>query len=98
MGGISNSQIEDVIKRISDKDLLNNFVGVFPSDHMKRFINHSAMIEEKKGKYPFIIANTDDSDKKGTHWWSILNIEPKNELFFFRFFWFRRSKAVYYPR
>ena len=41
------------------------------------------MIEEKKGKYPFIIANTDDSDKKGTHWWSISNIEPKNEIFFF---------------
>ena len=82
MGGISNFQIEDAIKRIGDKDLLNNFVRVLPLDHMKRFINHSAMIEEKKGKYPFIIANTDDSDKKGTHWWSISNIEPKNEIFF----------------
>ena len=41
------------------------------------------MIEEKKGKYPFIIANTDASNKKGTHWWSILNIESRNELFFF---------------
>ena len=56
--------LNNAIKRISDKDLLNNFVGVFPSDHMKRFINHSAMIEEKKGKYPFIIANTDDVMKK----------------------------------
>ena len=50
---------------------------------MNRFINHSAMIEEKKGKYPFIIANTDADNEKGTHWWSILNIEPRNELFFF---------------
>ena len=41
------------------------------------------MIEEKKGKYPFIIANIDANNKKGTHWWSILDIEPKNELFFF---------------
>ena len=41
------------------------------------------MIEEKKGKYPFIIANTDANNKKRTHWWSILNVEPKNELFFF---------------
>ena len=41
------------------------------------------MIEEKKGKYSFIIAITDANKKKGTHWWSILNIEPKNELFFF---------------
>ena len=83
MSGISNFQIEDAIKRIGDEDLLNNFVGVFPSNHMNKFINHSAMIEEKKGKYPFIIANTDDSSEKGTHWWSILNIEPRNELFSF---------------
>ena len=40
------------------------------------------MIEEKKGKYPFITANTDPSNKKGMRWWSILKIEPRNELFF----------------
>ena len=83
MGGISNFHTENAIKKIGDEDLLDNFVGVFPSNYMNRFINHSAMIEEKKGKYPFIIANTDANNKKGTHWWSILNIEPKNELFFF---------------
>ena len=68
MAGISNFQIEDAIKRIVDEDLLNNFVGVFRSNHMNKFINHSEMIKEKKGKYPFIIANTDDSSEKGTHW------------------------------
>ena len=83
MAGISNFQIEDAIKRIGDEDLLNNFVGVFASNDMNKFTNHSEMIKEKKGKYPFIIPNTDDSSEKGTHWWSILNIEPKNELFFF---------------
>ena len=83
MGVISNFQIENAIKKIGDEDLLDNVVGVFPSNCMNRFINHSAMIEEKKGKYPFIIGNTDANNKKGTHWWSILNIEPKNELFFF---------------
>ena len=67
MSGISNFQIEDAIKKISDEDRLNNFVGVFPSNHMYKFINHSAMLEEKKSKYPFIIANTDDSSEKGTH-------------------------------
>ena len=35
------------------------------------------------GEYPFIIANTDDSEKEGTHWWSILDIEPKTDIFFF---------------
>ena len=30
---------------------------------MNKFINHSAMISSSKGKYPFIIANTDTSEK-----------------------------------
>ena len=83
MGGISNFQIEDAIKKIGDKDLSKNFVGVFPSNYMNKFINHAAMIEDKKGKYPFIIANTDSSEKKGLHWWTILDIEPRNDFFFF---------------
>ena len=83
MGGISNFQIEEAIATIGVKDLLENFVGVFPSNYMNKFTNHGAMIEDKKGKFPFIIANTDSSDKKGTHWWSILDIDPKNEIFFF---------------
>ena len=50
---------------------------------MNKFINHAAMIEDKKGKYPFIIAYTDANDKTGTHWWRILDTEPRNEIFFF---------------
>ena len=61
---------------------MDNFVGVFPSDYLNKFVNHAAMINNS-GKYPFIIANTDDSQKDGTHWWSILNIEPKTDFFFF---------------
>ena len=83
MGGISNFQIEEAIAKIDDKDLLENFVGVFPSNYINKFINHAAMIDYKKGKFPFIIANRDSSDRKGTHWWSILDIDPKNDIFFF---------------
>ena len=83
MAGISNLQIEDAIKKIGDKDLLENFVGVFLSSYMNKFINHATMIEDKKGKYPFIIANRDSSDKDGVHWWSILDIGPRNDIFFF---------------
>ena len=82
MGGISNYQIEDAFKKIGDEDLLENFFGVFPSSYMKRFINHAAMLSDR-GKYPWIIANTDASDKPGVHWWSILDIEPKTDIFFF---------------
>ena len=83
MGGISNFQIENAIKKIGDEDLSKNFVGVFPSNYMNKFINHAAMIEDKKGKYPFIISNTVANDKTGTHWLSILDIEPRNKTFFF---------------
>ena len=82
MNGISNTKREKAFKEIYDPDLLNNFVGVFPSDNLNKFGNHAAMINNS-GKYPFIIANTDDSEKEGTHWWSILDIEPKTDIFFF---------------
>ena len=82
MEGISNFQIETAIKSIGDNDLLNNFVGVFPSNYMNRFIDHASMISSK-GKYPIIIVNTDSSEKPGVHWWSILDIELKTDIFFF---------------
>ena len=40
-------------------------------------------MSEKKGRYRFIIGNADISDKDGTHWWSIMDIEPKNDLLIF---------------
>ena len=75
--GISNFQIENAIANIGDNDLTNNFVGVFPSNCMNKFIDHAAMMTEKRGKYPFIIANTDTSSNQGTHWWSILDMNQK---------------------
>ena len=81
MGGISNFQIEEAFKKIDDEDLLDNFIEVFPSNYMNKFINHVAMIKDS-GKFPFIIANTDASNKPGVHWWSILDIEPRSDIFF----------------
>ena len=81
--GISNFQIKNAIKNVKHEDLDDCFVGVFPSNHMNKFINHAVMISEKKGKYPFVIVNTDSSEKGDTHWWSILDIEPKTDIFFF---------------
>ena len=49
---------------------------------MNRFIDHASMISDQ-GKYPFIIANRDASDKPGVHWWSILDIDHRNDIFFF---------------
>ena len=81
--GISNLQIKNAIRNIRDEDLDDNFVGVFPSNRMNKFINDAAMISKKKGKYHFVIANTDSSEKGGTHWWSIPDIEPKTDIIFF---------------
>ena len=80
---ISNFHLENAIGNTGDEDLNNNFVGVFPSNCMNKFINHSAMTSSKKGKYPFVIANTESSEKEGTHWWSIIDIDPKTDIFFF---------------
>ena len=52
--GISNFQIEHAFKNIEDEDINNNFVDVFPSNYMNKFIDHKMMISEKKGKYPFL--------------------------------------------
>ena len=82
MGCISNFQIEKAFQKISDPDLSSNFVGVFPSNYMNKFINHAAMINDSE-KFSLIIANTDNSSKSGTHWWSILEVEPRTVFFFF---------------
>ena len=85
MGGISNGQIEKAFRDLGDPDLLDNFVGVFPSDYLNKFVNHTAVINNSD-KYPFIIANTDDSQKDGTHW---------NTSFFFRLVRTGWTKTLY---
>ena len=77
--GISNFQIEKAVKKINDDDLSNNF----PSDKMTKFIDYKQFINQKTSKYPFLIANTERSKKDGEHWWIILDIEPKKDLFLF---------------
>ena len=73
--------MENAIKAIDDNNLSNNFVGVFPSDKMIKVIDYKQLINQKTGKYSFLISNTDNSTKCGEHWWSILNIEPKKNFF-----------------
>ena len=50
--GISNFQIGEAFKNIGDEDINNNFVGVFPSNYINKFIDHKMMISEKKGEVP----------------------------------------------
>ena len=50
--GISNIQIEKRFREPNDQDIDENFVGVFPANHMNRLINYKTMISEKKESIP----------------------------------------------
>ena len=52
--GTINFQIEEAFKNLGDEDVNNNFVGVFPSNYMSKFIDHKTMILKKKESIRFI--------------------------------------------
>ena len=91
MTGISNVNINKIIDEI-DGDLKQNFVGVFPSDKTFRFFKYKHLIKEKKASYPFMIMNTDRKNKEGEHWWSLLEISDKKQIFLFESFGFAGLK------
>ena len=92
MSGISNDAVIDFIENQEDEDLKENFVGVFPSNYIIKFISFHEMAKEKTKKYPFIIMNTNQLDKSGTHWWSCLDLHQKKEIFLFDSFGFTGSQ------
>ena len=77
MSGISNFAIKKIINEI-DGDLKQNFVGVSPSNETFKFFKFEHLIREKKAPYPFMIMNTDRSNKDGEHWCSLLEISSKD--------------------
>ena len=82
MSGISNFTIEKIINE-DDDDLKANFVGVFPFNHTFKFVNSHNLIKRKNAPYPFMIMNTDRAVKNGQHWWSLLEISSKEQIFCF---------------
>ena len=48
MAGISNEEIVKYFEKNSDDDLKKNFVGVFPSNYIIKFISFHEMMQEKK--------------------------------------------------
>ena len=58
--GILNFQIENFIKTINDKDMIKNFVGVFLSDKMTRFIDYKQLIKQKTSKHLLFISSTEN--------------------------------------
>ena len=79
--GISNFEIERLFNEADIRDLSENFVGVFPSDKMNRFFLLKK--NDEREKISIFVANTDRSDKQGTYWWSILDIDRKRDFLLF---------------
>ena len=82
MAGISNQNILNFIEEKANDDIKKNFVGVFPSNFITKFITFHRLMNEEGARYPLIIMNTDRSNKKGMHWWSFLDLHPKKKNFF----------------
>ena len=83
MAGISNIDIKKFMKNETNDDLKKIFKTVMSSDSLTKFVNFKKILKTEKAPYPFIIMNTSRHNKPGVHWWSFLNIDPKNELFLF---------------
>ena len=71
--------LEGLSKKLKNKKLK----AILNSDITKtKFISFYEIMNEKK-RYPFIIMNTDRSDKNDTHWWSFLDLHERKEIFLF---------------
>ena len=92
MAGILNHNIVDFIDKKTSDDVQKKFVSIFPSNYVTRFITFHSMMTETGAQYPFIIMNTDHSNKKGTHWWSFFDLHAKSEIFLFDSFGFEGFK------
>ena len=80
---LGNFQIDDFFKEEENEDLKNNYVGTYSIDSITKCINFYEIIKRRNAKYPFEIFNTDKENQPGVHWWSFMNINPKNNLFLF---------------
>ena len=83
MAGISNIDIKKFMKNETNANLKKIFKTVMSSDSLTKFVNFKKILKTEKAPYPFIIMNTSRHNKPRVHWWSFLNIDPKNELFLF---------------
>ena len=81
--GISNFQIEDFFNEEHNEELKNHNMGTYSINSIIKYINFYEIIKQRNSKYPFAIFNTSKENEPGKHWWSFLDIQPKNSLFLF---------------
>ena len=81
--GLSNFWIDYFFSDEQNEDLKNNYMGTYSMDSITKYINFYEIIKRRNGKYPFAIFNSDKENELGVHWWSFMDIHPKNNLFLF---------------
>ena len=86
--GVTNIEIEKFFDDETNEDLKINFICVYSSDSITKYINFYDIIKEKRAKYLFVILNTNRENKPGTHWWNFLDTHPKKDLLLFDSFGF----------
>ena len=84
--GLSNFQIDDFFKEEQNEDLKNNYMGTYSIDSITKYINFYEIIKRRNPKNLFAIFNTDKENQPGNHWWSFMDISPRNNLFLFHSF------------
>ena len=80
--GISNVNLIKYIER--NKNIRDNFCGVYSADKLKNFEKCALAIFRKstKMKLPFAICNTDPISKGGTHWFSLTALQDGSFFLF----------------
>ena len=81
--GMSSREIEQFIERRGGEHMNNEFAGVYSSDNVVESSEILNNLKSVSHNLAYVVANTDASDKSGTHWWTILNIVLANAIYFF---------------
>ena len=84
----TNIDVEKFFDNETNDDLKRNFMGVYLSDSITKYIDFYDIMKQKRAKYQFTIFNTDRENKPGMHWWSFLDIYLQKDLLLFDSFGF----------
>ena len=82
VNGIININIKKFFDDETNNILKRNFIGVYSSDSITKFVNSNNIIK-KRANYPLTIFNNHRENKPGTHWWIFLDIYPEKDLLSF---------------
>ena len=81
--GLSNFQIDDFFENEENEDLKKYYMGTYSIDSITKYTNFYEIMKRGNSKYLYAIFNAERENEPGVHWWSFIDINPKNNLFLF---------------